>query len=91
MKTKVVIDIVTAFLCLLGGFYAGQRYEYKEQVSSPKWSAWSNPEIIRPSPPFPQWVIQQYRTNLETRELKAHIITHGTPAGLCEPESAIAN
>jgi hypothetical protein len=88
---KLAGILAIASIGVLGGFIAGTKTERTAEMHTPKWSAWSDPEIVKPNPPFPQWFIQQYRTNIETGELKARIITHGSPAGICEPETVTAN
>lgn len=59
----------------------------KPKMAKATYSEWSTIETIRPSPPFPQWVIIQYRTNLADGEVASRIVAHSQPRDMMEPDS----
>jgi hypothetical protein len=95
-----VLRIVAVYVCIIvsalgfGLLITNMVTEEIQQkrVHAAQWSRWSDPEVVRPCPPFPQWFIQQCQTNLATGEIRARIITHGTPSdGIYETGKVIAN
>lgn len=50
------------------------------------WSAWSAPETVHPTEPFPTWVVRQYRTNLSNGKIEIRVLEHGSARTMFEPQ-----
>ena len=88
MKLKIISILFVISFGFTGGLVVGTITATHQQIKpSDTWSEWSSPAVLHPSSPFPQWVLQQYRTNLITGEIKVKVISHGSAASMFEKET----